>query len=290
MSADGRVVVGEEASGELAVIWDEANGARDLHDVLLLAGLEESFAGWRLLTARAVSADGLTIVGTGRNPDGLREAFVVRLDEIPSPPPPPPPAEIATRGPGFWRNHPALIEELEGACMLGTLLDNATPGDPHSALEPLTARGEGPRDQLLRKLTAGWLNVALNIQIVGAAVPPEVLEMLAGAEDAWRTGSSGEIEDAIEALEAWNESGRDTHLDAGPSDPGPADEARNNDVEFEPDLGCGPAGPPGGGGGDPGSPPGGGTGPPPSGGLPPPGGGSPPAGGAPPPGGGSPAG
>ena len=42
-------------------------------------------AGWTLLEASGVSADGRTIVGTGINPDGNREAWMVTLDNVPEP-------------------------------------------------------------------------------------------------------------------------------------------------------------------------------------------------------------
>jgi len=37
--------------------------------------------GWVLLSAEGISADGLTIVGTGVNPNGDREAWVAVLPE-----------------------------------------------------------------------------------------------------------------------------------------------------------------------------------------------------------------
>ncbi|WP_288116567.1 hypothetical protein [Microcystis sp. M53598_WE2] len=70
-SQDGSVVVGlrEGASGQRAFIWDATNGMRDLQEVLVNDfGLD--LTGWHLSNARAISADGLTIAGSGGNPNG----------------------------------------------------------------------------------------------------------------------------------------------------------------------------------------------------------------------------
>ena len=58
---------------------------RSLYDVLVndleLAEVED----WQLLEARAVSDDGLSITGTGINPTGETEAWLVRLPEPAAP-------------------------------------------------------------------------------------------------------------------------------------------------------------------------------------------------------------
>jgi hypothetical protein len=55
---------------------------RSLQEVLVKDyGLE--LTGWALKMAKAVSDDGLTIVGKGINPDGKEEAWLVRLDASP---------------------------------------------------------------------------------------------------------------------------------------------------------------------------------------------------------------
>lgn len=85
VSADGSVVVGDAGvNGELVpAIWDEANGMRNLIDVLSSLGLNPEEEGWNLEQATAVSGDGLTIVGWGYNPEGDQEAWVAYLGEPP---------------------------------------------------------------------------------------------------------------------------------------------------------------------------------------------------------------
>ena len=90
VSADGSVVVGVgmSASGQEAFVWDEANGMRNLKDVLEGEhGL--NLTGWTLTVAQGVSADGMVIVGWGTSPEGHTEAWTADLtpaaDAIPEP-------------------------------------------------------------------------------------------------------------------------------------------------------------------------------------------------------------
>ena len=96
VSADGSVVVGYSRSsfpGGMddplgtptieAFIWDATNGMRSLQDVLTNDfGLGSTLAGWTLTQATAISADGLTIVGLGFNPDGRNEAWIATIDFV----------------------------------------------------------------------------------------------------------------------------------------------------------------------------------------------------------------
>jgi len=80
VSADGSVIVGATIFDRSAFIWDETNGARDLKDVLVNdCGLD--LTGWTLERATGISADGLTIVGYGTNPDGLTEGWIAVIPE-----------------------------------------------------------------------------------------------------------------------------------------------------------------------------------------------------------------
>ncbi|MBD2620846.1 HAF repeat/PEP-CTERM domain-containing protein [Microcystis flos-aquae FACHB-1344] len=86
VSADGSVVVGYSATdpftGAEAFIWNSAQGMRSLQQVLTNDyGLD--LTGWSLNRANAISADGLTVVGYGTNPNGLNEAWIARLDGEP---------------------------------------------------------------------------------------------------------------------------------------------------------------------------------------------------------------
>ncbi|MFM6791056.1 MAG: HAF repeat/PEP-CTERM domain-containing protein, partial [Microcystis panniformis] len=87
VSGDGSVVVGysESANGDEAFIWNSTQGMRSLQQVLTNDyGLD--LTGWFLDRANAISADGLTVVGFGTNPDGLTEAWIASLDGEPVPP------------------------------------------------------------------------------------------------------------------------------------------------------------------------------------------------------------
>lgn len=87
-SEGGEVIVGRaraDASSH-AFLWTEADGVRLLQDVLASQGVDLAAAGWtRLVEARAVSADGRTIVGTGTHSSTSWEAFVIHLDAVPEP-------------------------------------------------------------------------------------------------------------------------------------------------------------------------------------------------------------
>ena len=84
VSADGSVVVGwgigfEDDYSE-AFIWDEVHGMRDLKGLLVNDyGLD--LAGWTLNEATGISDDGMTIVGTGINPDGYIEGWIATIPE-----------------------------------------------------------------------------------------------------------------------------------------------------------------------------------------------------------------
>ena len=82
VSSDGSIIVGEgsTALGNEAFIWDAVNGMRNLKEVLVnIYGLD--LTDWTLTSARGISADGLTIVGGGINPDGNTEAWIATISE-----------------------------------------------------------------------------------------------------------------------------------------------------------------------------------------------------------------
>lgn len=81
VSGDGSVIVGfGSGAGTIdAFVWDETNGTRCLHDVLVAGGatLPDGFV---LYAANGISADGNTIVGQGQHADGRWEAWLAQLD------------------------------------------------------------------------------------------------------------------------------------------------------------------------------------------------------------------
>jgi uncharacterized membrane protein len=86
VSADGSVVVGNSqnngqgAVSNPAAIWDSIHGPRYLGDILINElGLGGALAGWSQLTAKGVSGDGRSVIGDGRNPDGIFEAWIAYL-------------------------------------------------------------------------------------------------------------------------------------------------------------------------------------------------------------------
>lgn len=94
LSADGSIVVGTSDGStdsiyDDAFVWDAIHGMRNLQNVLSSNfGLANELAGWQLTVATDLSADGLSIVGRGFNPDGVLEAWLVRLDrsiDVPEP-------------------------------------------------------------------------------------------------------------------------------------------------------------------------------------------------------------
>lgn len=85
VSDDGSFVVGtgRTAAGDEAFIWDSVHGIRNLRDVLISDYGATNLTGWTLSAARAISADGQTIVGDGINPSGQIEAW--RVTGVPEP-------------------------------------------------------------------------------------------------------------------------------------------------------------------------------------------------------------
>ena len=83
VSADGSAVVGGGDGPSGAFIWDPISGMRSLRG-LLVGQFGLDLTGWSLGEAHAVSDDGLTLAGTGRNPEGKAEAWVASLPFAPA--------------------------------------------------------------------------------------------------------------------------------------------------------------------------------------------------------------
>ncbi len=83
VTPDGTAIVGaSRTTDEEAFVWDAAHGMRSLQALLMDDPTTvNSVSGWTLAYANAISADGRNIVGWGYDPDGRREAFLVRFDQ-----------------------------------------------------------------------------------------------------------------------------------------------------------------------------------------------------------------
>jgi probable HAF family extracellular repeat protein len=85
ISADGSAIYGfSDVPGidQDAWVWTETAGMRKFQDVLVNEyGLGAELAGWRLWSISDVSADGLVLVGNGRNPAGELEGFAIVIPE-----------------------------------------------------------------------------------------------------------------------------------------------------------------------------------------------------------------
>jgi probable HAF family extracellular repeat protein len=85
-NSDGSLIVGYGTAADdtkHATIWNSSGQIFDLN-VIAAAVLP---AGWILEEAFGISADGLSIVGRGNNPDGNNEAWLLQIDFAPVPEP-----------------------------------------------------------------------------------------------------------------------------------------------------------------------------------------------------------
>ncbi len=108
VSADGSIVVGRSVvsidgrNEDEAFIWDERNGMRSIREVLRRQGLD--MTGWVLHAATGISADGLTVCGFGKNPDGNVEAWIATMG------PPPEPERFGTQWVAFYNGSTDLAD------------------------------------------------------------------------------------------------------------------------------------------------------------------------------------
>ncbi|MCU0863844.1 MAG: hypothetical protein MUC36_08640 [Planctomycetes bacterium] len=116
-SIDGEVVVGDYVifgqAGTRAFVWNATDGLVDLQTALVNDfGLGNELAGWQLLTATDISADGLTIVGQGIAPSGCEQAFLVRLPRVP--------ATVTAYGPSCVGPNGPLVLTADSPPFIGT--------------------------------------------------------------------------------------------------------------------------------------------------------------------------
>lgn len=82
-SDDGAIIVGGGDASiypTRAFLWTQSTGMIDLKDLLISQGLD--LTGWTLTRAVDISGDGTTIVGWGRSPRTLREAWIAHVPAI----------------------------------------------------------------------------------------------------------------------------------------------------------------------------------------------------------------
>jgi uncharacterized membrane protein len=83
---NGTVTVGSETNATDAMytaggalLWD-FSGVHYVRDLLLASGVPPAdLSGWNLGEAIAISSDGKTVLGNGRNPSGFPESWIARL-------------------------------------------------------------------------------------------------------------------------------------------------------------------------------------------------------------------
>jgi probable HAF family extracellular repeat protein len=83
ISAEGTVIVGYDTDfsvGGHAAIWHPVFGDVSMYD-LITNEFGLNLTGWTLSEATSISADGMTIVGSGRNPLGDYEAWMFQVPE-----------------------------------------------------------------------------------------------------------------------------------------------------------------------------------------------------------------
>jgi hypothetical protein len=131
-NSDGSVIVGRASidgpcgifgcgSAPRPFIWDRHHGMRNLQDVLTNE-LGIDLTGWNLVEARAISADGLTIVGTGIDPDGHTQGWTATIGT----PAPPCPADF---------DHSGAVNSADFFAFLNAFFANASSADiNHSGL------------------------------------------------------------------------------------------------------------------------------------------------------------
>lgn len=106
VSADGRVIVGYADRGEGATgafVWDALHGLRWIDEVLMRLG-QVPLKRFQLHEATAISADGLIVVGNGRNAKGESQAWIAHL-----------PAKIFTAAPAAPdANEARALQRIEG--------------------------------------------------------------------------------------------------------------------------------------------------------------------------------
>jgi uncharacterized membrane protein len=112
VSNNGSAIVGYMAAGtnfgglvsQTACIWDQNQVAQSLKQVLTTDyGLGTALAGWTLFDAKAITPDGKTIVGTGIDPRGYGESWIVHLNSpTPTPTPTPDVSVASTPNPSIY--------------------------------------------------------------------------------------------------------------------------------------------------------------------------------------------
>ncbi|QDU34728.1 hypothetical protein KS4_28020 [Poriferisphaera corsica] len=87
ISDDGSFVVGASSVNDGSTyrqdpfVWDEVNGMRSIETLLKEHGLTDALAGWDLMSASQVSADGMTFSGWGFDASGAKSLWIATIPE-----------------------------------------------------------------------------------------------------------------------------------------------------------------------------------------------------------------
>jgi uncharacterized membrane protein len=85
MTDDGSTIVGSaiiSATVDQGIIWDATHGLREIKQALTADyGLGPAMTGWTFTAVNDISGDGKALVGTGTDPNGFTQAFLVIVPE-----------------------------------------------------------------------------------------------------------------------------------------------------------------------------------------------------------------
>ena len=169
----------------------------------------------------------------------------------------PPKEGCLTRTPGFWGNHPFLIESTDPRSLdllplevCDTTLTNVNAGNGSSTTEAICSVGRdgkilGPQlTQLVRQCTAALLNVAASRALEGECLTdfPQLGNLLTGCcgDESVCTGDPVpglSVGECIDRLDAFNNTDPDTlnfPFRTGRADPSICQDAKNNGVVVDP--------------------------------------------------------
>ena len=155
-SADGAIIVGNSNSNfdlPQAFRWTQASGIQNLNTLLTFAGV--SLGGWDLTSANAITPDGQFIIGTGTDPSGLTEGYIVRYAGTGVLPVFPITIGLTGRGSATAVNSDGTVAAVTAGDLLGPLAFRWTSTRGTERLNPLPEAPNGPLDPEPRTAATG---------------------------------------------------------------------------------------------------------------------------------------